>query len=191
MIAIAKDTHEQITTHRVAARMEGITLNNLPFNDRYDHKTGVESGDLFSYQMDHLPIEGQIILAQHQLNKTKSDIRAWRRKEAENGLNVMIGVNDKERYGVFKHAPTLVGKQMNAAIKAFERIDPSIGVVWRQRNLQFNSSVTQIENLYPSKRGCNKNRMDSLAPVLVAYLDDMNSFIETLHKYYSLLEESI
>jgi hypothetical protein len=80
---------------------------------------------------------------------------------------------------------------MNAAIKAFEAIDPSVGIAWRQRNLQFNSSVTQIENLYPSKRGCNKKRMDSLAPVLVAYLDDMNSFIETLHKYYSPLEESI
>lgn len=163
MIAIAKNTHAQITIHRVAARMEGITLNNLPFNARYDHKTGVESGDLFSYQMDHLPIEGQIILAQHQLNKTESDIRTWRRKEAENGLNVMIGINDTERYNVFKHAPTLVGKQMNAAIKAFEKIDPSIGVAWRQRNLQFNSSVTQIENLYPSRRGCNKKRLEALA----------------------------
>lgn len=191
MIVVSKNTHAQITIHRVAARIEGITLNNLPFSNRYDHKTGVESGDLYSYQMDHLPIEGQIILAEHQLNKTKSDVRTWRRKEAENGLNVMVGINDKERYRVFKNAPTFVGNQMNAAIKAFESIDPSIGVAWRQRNLQFNSSVTQIEHLYPGKRGCNKKRMDALAPVLVAYLDDMNSFIETLHQYYSLPEESI
>lgn len=189
MIASCTKTYKQITANRIAARIEGITLNNLPFSDKYDHKTGVESGDLYSYQMDHLPTEGQIILARHQLDKAKSDIRTWRRKDAENGLNVMIGINDKERYGVFKNAPALVGNQMNAAIKAFESIDPSIGVAWRQRNLQFNSSVTQIEHLYPGKRGCNKKRMDALAPVLVAYLDDMNSFIETLHQYYPLLEE--
>lgn len=184
MIVVAKNTHAQITMRRVAARMEGITLNNLPFDAGYDHKTGIKSGDLFSYQMDHLPIEGQIILAEHQLNKTNSDIRTWRRKDVENGLNTMVGINDRERYSVYKYAPTHMGKQMNAAIKAFESIDPNIGAAWRQRNLQFNSSVTQIEHTYPSKRGCNKKRMDSLAPVLVAYLDDITNFIETLNQYY-------
>lgn len=73
-----------------------------------------------------------------------------------NAQNVMrserVGINDKERYSVFKNAPTRVGSQMNAAIKAFEAIDPSIGIAWRQRNLQFNSSVAQIEHLYPSKK---------------------------------------
>lgn len=185
MIVISKNIHAQITMHRVAARMEGITLSSLPFNARYDNKTGVDSEDLFSYQMDHLPIEGQIILAEHQLNKTNSDIRTWRRKDVENGLNTMVGINDRERYGVFKNAPAHVGKQMNAAIKAFESIDPSIGAAWRQRNLQFNSSVARIESLYPSKKGCFKKRMDSLAPVLVTYLDDITNFIEALSQYYS------
>jgi len=191
MIGFSKDIHTQITIHKVIAKMEGVTLNNLPFSDKYDHKAGVKSGDLYSYQMDHLPIEGQIILAKHQLNKTKSDIETWRRKDAENGLNEMIGINDKERYGVFKNAPALVGSQMNAAIKAFEAIDPSIGIAWRQRNLQFNSSVAQIEHLFPSKRGCNKKRMDALAPVLVTYLDNITSFIETLQEYYCHQEELI
>lgn len=191
MIASCTKTYKQITANSIVARIEGITLNNLPFSNKYDHKTGVESGDLYSYQMDHLPIEGQIILAKHQLNKAKSDIRAWRRKDAENGLNVMIGINDKERYGVFKNAPVFVGAQMNAAIKVFEAIDPSIGIAWRQRNLQFNSSVAQIEHLYPSKVDCNKERMGALAPVLVTYLDDMTSCIETLLEYYRSQEELI
>lgn len=191
MIIMSKNTQAQITKHRVAARMEGITLNNLPLSDRYDRKTGIDSGDLPSYQMDHLPIEGQIIAAEHQLNKAKSDIRTWQFKGSANGINMGVGINDQERYGIFKNAPIFIGRQMNAAIKTLENIDPVIGATWRQRNLEFYSTVGQIENLYPSKKGCNKNRLKALAPALVIYLDDINSLIETLLQYYCRNEEYI
>jgi len=184
MIVMSKNIQAQITKHRVAARLEGITLNNLPLSDGYDHKTGVDSGDLPSYQMDHLPIEGQIIAAEHQLNKAKSDVRAWQSKGAANGLNMGVGINDQERYGIFKNAPIFIGGQMNAAIKAFENIDPAIGAIWQQRNLKFYSAVGQIENLHPSRRGCNKKRLEALAPDLVIYLDDIDSLIEKLLQYY-------
>lgn len=189
MIEMSKNTYAKITKHRVAARMEGITLNNLPFDDKYDYNAGIKSGDLYSYQIDHLPIEGQIMAAEHQLNKAQSNIRTWRWEESTNGVNMGVGINDKERYSIFKNAPIFIGRQMNAAIKALEVINPSIGAAWRQRNAEFYSSIQQIEYSHPNKMGCNKKRMDSLAPVLVAYLDDITSLIKALSHAYDYIEE--
>ena len=170
----------EITAHRVAARIAGITIHNLPFSKSYDHQEGIDSGDLYSYQIDYLPIEAQVLLAEHQLIKTQSNIRAWQSQESENGINKTVGINDKERYRIFKNAPAYVGSQMNAAIKVLERIDPIIGAAWQHRNSKFYSNVKQIEHQCPSATGCNKKRMDLLTPILTAYLDDIDKFIEVL-----------
>lgn len=170
----------EITAHRVAARIAGITIHNLPFSQSYDHQEGIDSGDLYSYQIDYLPIEAQVLLAEHQLIKAQSNIRAWQSQESGNGINKTVGINDRERYRIFKNAPAFVGSQMNAAIKVLERMDPVIGAAWRHRNSMFYSNVKRIEHLCPSATGCYKKRMDLLNPILIAYLDDINKFIEVL-----------
>ena len=183
MIFVSMRIRNEIAAHRVAARIAGITIHNLPFSQSYDHQEGVDSGDLYSYQIDYLPIEAQVLLAEHQLIKAQSNIRAWQCQDSENGINKTIGINDEERYRIFKNAPAFVGSQMNAAIKVLERIDPDIGAAWRHRNSMFYLNIKQIEYLCPSATGFNKKRMDLLIPILTAYLDDIDKFIEVLiHK---------
>jgi hypothetical protein len=184
MMVIDKNTHAQITMHRVAARMEGITLNNLPFDAVYDHKTGIEGGDLFSYQMDHLPIEAQIILAEHQLNKVRTAISSWRRKNSKDGVNMYVGINDRERFNIFKNAPKYLGSHMNSALKPLAEIDPTILAEWKRLRDKYETNVHQIEAAYPKKTGYYKKRLSAVTPGLIKYLDAVDDFVVNLRGYY-------
>ena len=176
----SKYTYAQITKHRVVAKMTGITLTSLPFSNAYDHQEGIKSGDLRSYQMEHLPIEAQVVLAQHQIDKVKRDISSWRWKNSENGINMSVGINDKERYDIFKNASEYLGGQMNSAMKALGQVDKSIPEKWNDLSERYRSDIRKIEAIYQQKRGCHKERLDALIPALVQYLDMADQFIDAL-----------
>ncbi len=184
MLGTSKDIHMKITAYRVVAKMASITIHNLPFSNTYDHNEGIKSGNLYSYQMEHLPIEAQIILAEHQLNKARDCILSWRKKDTESRINTLVGTNDRERYSIFKNAPEYLGTQMYAVLKVFAQIDRSTAKEWLRLNRNYKLDISQIERNYPNKTGCYKKRMAALTPVLVQYLDLADQYIANLLLHY-------
>lgn len=184
MLIASKNTCAKITAHIVAARIAGMTIHNLPFSESYDHQEGINSGDLYSYQMEHLPIEAQIILAEHQLTKTKSAIMTWRSEEVKNKINMTVGINEKERYDIFKNAHEYLGAQLNSALKPLGYVNKLILEAWESLGYDFKLNIAKIEEKYPKKAGCYKKRMAALTPVLMRYLDDVNQFIDELNRFY-------
>lgn len=176
MFTISNEFKEQVISKQVAARLAGVTLTSIPYT--------YQAIDRFRELDNH----SQVVLSRHLLNKLSTRINSWLAPYSETGLKEHVGINDKERYGIYKGAPEYIEEYLLPVLATFENDLEfyEINDHYQSIRNRLSETITDIETRHASGRGKFTKRFKEFAPEVVQYLSGAQNIVEELKSAFYL-----